>query len=110
MSTQARLVEAHNVLNILLRLGEEAVNQMVKRCAVGVLRQVALYYCFTTSLLLLYYCFTTVILLYSRGVLSGCCGRWWMAWEALLLISALLLLATALLLLYYTGGGWRGGL
>ena len=59
LSTQARLVEAHNVLNILLRLGEEAVNQMVKRCAVGVLRQVALYYCFTTSLLLLYYCFTT---------------------------------------------------
>jgi hypothetical protein len=37
---QARLIEAHNVLNILLRLGEEAVNMMVKRCAVGVLRQV----------------------------------------------------------------------
>ena len=37
---QARLIEAHNVLNILLRLGEESVNQMVKRCAVAVLRQV----------------------------------------------------------------------
>lgn len=37
---QARLIDSANVLNVLLRLGEESVSNIVKRCAVGVLRQV----------------------------------------------------------------------
>jgi Ca2+/Na+ antiporter len=84
---QARLVEAHNVLNILLRLGEEAVNQMVKRCAVGVLRQVALYYCFTAAILL-YYFYTALL---------EVCGRRAAAGGALLLLYCCF---TALLLYY----------
>ncbi len=37
---QVRLIDSANVLNVLLRLGEESVSNIVKRCAVGVLRQV----------------------------------------------------------------------
>jgi hypothetical protein len=37
---QARLVEATNALNVLLRLGEQSLSHVVRRSAVGALRQV----------------------------------------------------------------------
>jgi len=37
---QARLVDATNALNVLLRLGEESLSHVVRRSAVGALRQV----------------------------------------------------------------------